>query len=197
MPKPRDNWSSVEPRNRAPGAAKSPLAGSDICPKWPPKASPEASGRALDSWVPRPVLERFWGTFLAFKIVQNRLQNEPEIEHRFGTIFLSSGSRRGSSLGLFWGPSGGHFGVDFCPPGAISDFSKKRARASAGARFSGPQWSKKQPKVSPKTEPEIACRTMPAPRPSLEPLGRLLGSMLNHFWSPETAPEPFQKQPQF
>ena len=134
---------------------------------------------------------------MGLKILQNRCLNQLEIEHCFGTPSLASGSRRGSSLGPFWGPFGGHFGVGCPSPGAISDFSKKRARASAGARFSGSRGPKKEPKIDPKTPPKTACRSMLAPRASRRPLGRLLGSILGPFWSPKKAPEPFQKRPRF
>ena len=142
-----------------------------------------------------PIWGAIWGSFLGLKILQNRFLNQLEIEHCFGTPSLASGSRRGSSLGPFWGPLGGHFGVDFPSPGAISDFSKKRARASAGARFSGFGGPKKEPKIDPKTPPKTACRSMRAPRASRRPLGRLLGSILGPFCPPETAPEPLQNRP--
>ena len=142
-------WSpEIDPRrleNHPSGGPKFGQNGFQKVP-WRPLGGPwTASGRPLGakagfgaSW------GSIWGSFLAFKIIQHQLQNEPEIEHRFGTTFLASGSRRGSSLGPFWGPFGGHFGVDFRPPGAISDFCKKRARASAGARFSRFRGSKKR-----------------------------------------------------
>ena len=92
--------------------------------------------------------------------------------------------------GGFWAGLGRPLGGPWAPRpvlerfgGPFSDYSKKRARASAGARFSGSRGSKKEPKIDPKTPPKTACRSMPALRASRTPLGRLLAPLGRNLFS--------------
>ena len=117
---------------------------------------------------------------MALKIVQKRIQNEPEIEHRFGTMFLASGSRRGSSLGPFLDPFGGHFGVDFRPRARPLILAKNVPAPRREHDFQGPNGRKNSPKLVPKR----SRKSPAAPCLPQERLGGLLDASWPRCWVP-------------
>ena len=73
----------------------------------------------------RPILERFWvplGTpFGGSKMLENVLEIHLKFVVKSELSFGPSGGRGGA----FWARFLGHLGLDFGPPGAICNFSKK------------------------------------------------------------------------